>query len=57
MKIFNVRLEDSIHEELRKLADSNRRSLNSEIIVLIEQAVMRAALVERRTDPQREEAK
>lgn len=44
MKIFTVRLEDRTHEELRKLADANHRSLNSELIVLIEQAVMRATL-------------
>ena len=38
MKHLNLRLPDDVHEKLTALAEADHRSLNSEIIVLIEEA-------------------
>jgi predicted HicB family RNase H-like nuclease len=38
MKHLNVRLPDDVHAKLAAMAESDRRSLNSMIIVLIEDA-------------------
>jgi len=38
MKQINVRLPDDVHAKLAVLADADRRSLNSMVIVLIEEA-------------------
>ena len=40
MATFTVKnIPDDLYERLKQLADANRRSVNSEIIVCIEQAV------------------
>lgn len=36
MKNLNLRLPESLHEALKRTADDNRRSLNSEILRAIE---------------------
>lgn len=38
MKSINVRLPDDVHAKLAALAEAERRSLNSMMIVLIERA-------------------
>jgi predicted HicB family RNase H-like nuclease len=38
MKHVNLRLPDDVHAKLEALADAGRRSLNSTLIVLIEEA-------------------
>lgn len=38
MVTLNIRLPDDVHEKLAALAEAERRSLNSTIIVLIERA-------------------
>jgi len=38
MKQINVRLPDDIHAALAAMAEADRRSLNSMVIVLIEEA-------------------
>lgn len=38
MKQVNVRLPDDVHTKLAAMAEAERRSLNSMIIVLIEEA-------------------
>ena len=38
MKQINLRLPDDVYAELAALAESDRRSLNSMVIVLIEEA-------------------
>jgi hypothetical protein len=39
MKQLQVRLPDELHTALKALAETDRRSLNAEIVVLLEQAV------------------
>lgn len=39
MKALNLRLPDNLHSALTTLAQEDRRSLNSEIVTLLEQAV------------------
>jgi predicted HicB family RNase H-like nuclease len=39
MKHINLRLPDDLHAALLAVADADRRSLNSTIIVLLEQAL------------------
>lgn len=39
MKTVSVRLPDDLHDRLKADADLNRRSLNSQIIVLVEQGL------------------
>jgi hypothetical protein len=39
MKQLNVRLPDDLHVALKALADTDHRSLNSEVVVLLERAV------------------
>lgn len=48
-------MESDLYKELTRLARAERRSVNKQIIVFIEQAVMRAALVEQCTDPHRKD--
>ena len=38
MKQLQVRLPDELHATLKALAEADRRSLNAEIVVLLEQA-------------------
>ena len=38
MKQLQVRLPDELHTALKTLAEQDRRSLNAEIVVLLEQA-------------------
>ena len=38
MKQINVRLPDDVHAKLTAMAEAERRSLNSMIIVLVERA-------------------
>jgi hypothetical protein len=44
MKHYLLRMELDLFTELAKLAKAEHRSINKQIIVLIEQAVMRAEL-------------
>lgn len=39
MVILNVRLPDELHAKVKKLAEEERRSMNSEFIVLLEKAI------------------
>jgi predicted HicB family RNase H-like nuclease len=39
MKHVNLRLPDELHEKVKAVAEQNRRSLNSMLIVLIERAL------------------
>lgn len=36
---LTVRLPDDVHQRIRESADTDRRSLNSEIVVLIERGL------------------
>lgn len=42
MKQLNVRLPDELHADLKSLAEAEHRSLNAEIVTLLEQAVEQA---------------
>jgi hypothetical protein len=42
MKQLNVRLPDELHAALKTIADAERRSLNAEIVILLERAVEQA---------------
>ena len=42
MKQLNVRLPDDVHAKLIRLAEMERRSLNSMVIMLIESAAQQA---------------
>lgn len=42
MAVIYVRVPDELHQALRELAKARRRSVNSEVIVLLEQAVLDA---------------
>lgn len=44
MKQFNVRLPDDLHARLKKLAAHEHRSLNSQIVALLERAVRDARI-------------
>ena len=39
MKKLNLRLPDELYDILKEMADTDRRSLNSQIIVMLERAV------------------
>ena len=38
---FGLRMPPEVKEELEKLAEQNRRSLNAEIVVRLEESIMR----------------
>jgi hypothetical protein len=39
MKVITLRVENDLHDKLGELADSERRSLNQQIILLLEAAL------------------
>lgn len=41
MKHINLRLPDDLHERLKELAEQDRRSINNQLVVLIEQELDR----------------
>lgn len=44
VRALTIRLEDDLLQAFARLANAEHRSINKQIIVLIEQAVMRAAI-------------
>jgi hypothetical protein len=37
--VFSLRLDESMYEKIRLIADDNRRSINAEILVVLEKHV------------------
>ena len=46
MKNLNVRIDDQLHSRLTEAAQLDKRSLNSEILILLEEALNTRALAE-----------